>query len=33
MDAAALVVTLAGLAAAVWVVWYFWLWEEPEDEA
>jgi hypothetical protein len=33
MDAAAWVVTLAGLAAAVWVVWYFWLWKEPEDEA
>jgi hypothetical protein len=33
MDAAAWIVTLAGLAAAVWVVWYFWLWEDPEEEA
>jgi hypothetical protein len=33
MDTAAIVVTLAGIAAAVWVVWYFWLYEEPGDKA
>jgi len=32
MDAAAWIVTLAGIAAAVWVVWYFWLWEDSEEE-
>lgn len=29
MDAAAWIVTLAGIAAALWVVWYFWLYDEP----
>ncbi len=32
MDTAAWIVTLAGLAAMGWVVWYFWLYEEPTDE-
>jgi hypothetical protein len=31
MDVAAWIVTLGGLAAAVWVVWYFWLWDEPDE--
>ncbi len=30
MDLAAWIVTLAGVLAMVWVVWYFWLYEEPE---
>ena len=29
MDTTAWIVTLVGIAAAVWVVWYFWLYEEP----
>lgn len=33
MDAAAWIVTLAGVAAAVWVVWYFWLYEESDEPA
>jgi hypothetical protein len=28
MDLAAWIVTLAGLAAMAWVVWYFWLWSD-----
>jgi hypothetical protein len=33
MDTAEVLVTVAGIAAAGWVVWYFWLWDEPPDEA
>lgn len=32
MDAAAWIVTLLGLAAMAWVVWYFWLYEEPAND-
>ena len=31
MDLAAWIVTIAGLAAMVWVVWYFWIYEEPVE--
>jgi len=31
MDTIAWIVTLAGIALAIWVVWYFWLYEEPAD--
>ena len=27
MNATEIIVTLAGLALIVWIVWYFWLWE------
>jgi hypothetical protein len=32
MDTTAWIVTFVGIAAAAWVVWYFWLYEEPTDE-
>ena len=31
MDLAAWIVTLVGLAAMAWVVWYFWLWTPPDE--
>ena len=30
MDLIAWIVTFAGLALMGWVVWYFWLWNEPD---
>ncbi len=33
MDTASWIVTLAGIAAAAWVVWYFWLYEDSGGEA
>jgi copper chaperone len=32
MDTTAWIVTLLGLAAMVWVVWYFWLYEPPAKQ-
>ena len=32
MDTTAWIVTFVGLAVMAWVVWYFWLYEEPTDE-
>lgn len=32
MDLTAWIVTLAGLAAMAWVIWYFWLYDEPLDD-
>lgn len=32
MDTTAWIVTVAGLAAMAWVVWYFWLYRDPADE-
>ncbi len=29
MDLTAWIVTLAGLVAMAWVVWYFWIYDEP----
>ena len=29
MDLTAWIVTIAGLLAMVWVVWYFWIYDEP----
>ena len=31
MDLTAWIVTLAGLVAIAWVVWYFWIYDEPVD--
>jgi hypothetical protein len=31
MDATAWIVTLIGLAAMAWVVWYFWIYEDPTE--
>jgi len=32
MDTTAWIVTLVGAAAMAWVVWYFWLYEEPPSD-
>ena len=29
MDLTAWIVTIAGLLAMAWVVWYFWIYDEP----
>jgi hypothetical protein len=31
MDTTAWIVTLLGLATMVWVVWYFWIYEDPAE--
>ncbi len=31
MDLTAWIVTLVGLLAMAWVVWYFWIYDEPVD--
>ena len=31
MDATAWIVTLIGLAAMAWAVWYFWIYEDPTE--
>lgn len=33
MDFAAWIVTAVGLLAMGWVVWYFWLYREPPEDA
>ncbi len=33
MDTTAWIVSFVGLALMAWVVWYFWLYEEPTDSA
>ena len=31
MDLTAWIVTIAGVLAMAWVVWYFWIYDEPLD--
>jgi hypothetical protein len=31
MNATAWIVTAGGLLLALWVVWYFWLYKEPDE--